>query len=44
MNINVLRFSDYEVLNHMENVLLVIEDYIVQFEENGFTPPLIPPF
>ena len=43
LNINVLRFSDYEVLNDIENVLLAIEDYVVQFEENGFTPPLVPP-
>ena len=44
LNINVLRFSDFQVMNDIENVLLVIEDYILRFEENGFTPPSVPPF
>ena len=44
LQINVLRFSDYQVMNDIENVLLAIEDYILQFEENGFTPPSVPPF
>ncbi|MGD1945813.1 MAG: endonuclease domain-containing protein [Croceivirga sp.] len=44
IEINVLRFSDFQVLNDIENVLLAIEDYIVKFEENGFTPPSVPPF
>lgn len=44
LNINVLRFSDYQVMNDIENVLFVIEDYILRYEENGDTPPSIPPF
>lgn len=44
LGVHVLRFSDYQVFNDMDNVLLAIEDYILQFEENGNTPPLIPPF
>ncbi|MBS9463839.1 endonuclease domain-containing protein [Flagellimonas sp. HMM57] len=43
LGINILRFSDYQVMNEMENVLRAIEDYIVTFEEKGFTPPSIPP-
>ena len=34
LNIDVLRFSDYQVMNDIENVLLVIEDYILRYEEN----------
>jgi very-short-patch-repair endonuclease len=43
LNINVLRFSDYQVMHDIENVILAIEDYILNFEENGFTPPSVPP-
>ena len=43
MGIQVLRFSDYQIMNDLENVLRVIEDYILAYEANDFTPPLIPP-
>ncbi|MDF0716266.1 endonuclease domain-containing protein [Muricauda sp. 334s03] len=43
LGIQVLRFSDGQVLNDMDNVLRVIEEYIFQFEANGNTPPSIPP-
>ncbi len=43
LEIRVLRFSDYQIMNDIDNVLRTIEDYIFKFEENGFTPPLIPP-
>lgn len=43
LGISVLRFSDAQVLNDMDNVLLSIEEYIFQFEANGNTPPSIPP-
>ncbi|MBW8245083.1 endonuclease domain-containing protein [Muricauda oceani] len=43
LGINVLRFSDAEVLRDMDNVLRAIEAYIFQFEANGNTPPSIPP-
>jgi len=38
LGVRVLRFSDYQIMNDMENVLRHIEDYILTFEENGFTP------
>jgi len=44
LQINVLRFSDFQVMNDIENVILTIEDYIFQFEEKGFTPPSVPPY
>lgn len=44
LGIQVLRFSDTQVVNDMDNVLRAIEDYIFQFEANGNTPPSIPPF
>lgn len=44
LSINVLRFSDHQVLNDLENVLRAIEDYILEFEKKGFTPPSVPPF
>lgn len=44
LGIRILRFSDYQVMNDMDNVLLAIEDYISKFEANGNTPPSIPPF
>lgn len=43
LGIFVLRFSDYQVLEDVENVLRAIEDYILTFEANNFTPPSIPP-
>ena len=43
LGINVLRFSDFQVMNDMDNVLRAIEDYILTFEDNNFTPPLVPP-
>ncbi len=36
--INVLRFSDYQVLKEMENVLRAIEYFILEYEKNGDTP------
>jgi very-short-patch-repair endonuclease len=39
LGIHVLRFSDRHVMNEIENVLRVIEGYITDFEENGYTPP-----
>ena len=44
LGIHVLRFSDYQIFNDIENVNRAIEDYIFKFEENNFTPPLIPPY
>ncbi|WP_431161576.1 endonuclease domain-containing protein [Flagellimonas beolgyonensis] len=44
LGICVLRFSDDQVFNDLENVLRTIEDYIVNYEANGNTPPSIPPF
>jgi very-short-patch-repair endonuclease len=44
MGIRVLRFSDYQIMNDLENVLRTIEDYILAYEANDFTPPLIPPY
>lgn len=44
LGICVLRFSDDQVFNDLENVLHTIEDYIVNYEANGNTPPSIPPF
>lgn len=44
LGIHVLRFSDHQVLNDMENVLRAIEDYILHFEADGFTPPSVPPY
>ncbi|MCB0462536.1 MAG: endonuclease domain-containing protein [Flavobacteriaceae bacterium] len=43
LGIHVLRFSDYQIMNDIENVLRFIEDYILKFEENNNTPPSIPP-
>ncbi|GAB4510080.1 MAG: DUF559 domain-containing protein [Allomuricauda sp.] len=44
LGIQMLRFSDTQVLCDMDNVLRAIEEYIFQFEANGNTPPSIPPF
>src|SRR5690606_27073656 len=43
LGIHVLRFSDYQIMNDMDNVLRAIKDYIFRFEENGGTPPSVPP-
>jgi len=43
LGIVVLRFSDYQIMNDVENVLRAIEDYILTFEDNGNTPPSVPP-
>ncbi len=43
LGVRVLRFSDHQVLNDMENVLRAVEDYIVNFESNDFTPLPISP-
>ncbi|GLU44415.1 endonuclease domain-containing protein [Allomuricauda sp. NBRC 101325] len=43
LGIYVLRFSDEQVLKDLENVMRAIEDYIFRFEENGNTPPSVPP-
>ena len=40
LGITILRFSDYQVLKEMENVLRAIEQYITDFEINtGLTHP-----
>ena len=41
LGVRVLRFSDHQIMNDIENVLRHIEDYILTFEENGFSPPPI---
>lgn len=43
LGIQVLRFSDYQIMRDIDNVLRAIEDYIDKFEANNFTPPSIPP-
>ncbi|WP_417290386.1 endonuclease domain-containing protein [Corallibacter sp.] len=43
LGVYVLRFSDFQIMNDIDNVIRAIEDYILKFEENN-TPPLIPPF
>ncbi|TBN05490.1 DUF559 domain-containing protein [Hyunsoonleella flava] len=43
LDIRVLRFSDYQIMNDIDNVIRTIEGYIFEFEENDFTPPLLPP-
>jgi very-short-patch-repair endonuclease len=49
LGVQVLRFSDHQVMNDIENVLRAIEDYILRFEQSGnvppeITPPSVPPF
>ncbi len=44
LGICVLRFSDDQVFNDIENVIRTIEDYIAEYETRGNTPPSIPPF
>ncbi|PCJ95393.1 MAG: DNA methylase [Flavobacteriaceae bacterium] len=44
LGIRVLRFSDFQIMNDMENVLRTVEDYIQIFEANDCTPPSVPPF
>lgn len=34
LGIQVLRFSDYQIINGMDNVLRSIEDYILTYESN----------
>ena len=36
--ITVLRFSDHQVLNDMENLLRVLEDYVANYEEHTPNP------
>lgn len=43
LDIRVLRFSDYQIMNDIDNVIKTIEEYIFEFEANDFTPPLLPP-
>lgn len=38
LGISVLRFSDNQVLNDMENVLRVIEYYIIEYEKHTPSP------
>ena len=39
LGITVLRFSDYQVLKEMENVLRAIEQFIIDFERDSKTHP-----
>ena len=39
LGVRVLRFSDHQIMNDLENVLRAIEDYIITFEANGNAPP-----
>ena len=39
LGITVLRFSDYQVLKEMENVLRAIEQFIIDFEGDAKTHP-----
>ena len=41
LEVRVLRFSDYQIMNDIKNVIRHIEDYILTFEANNFTPPPI---
>ena len=41
LGVRVLRFSDYQIMNDMDNVLRHIEDYIFTFETNNLIPPPI---
>ena len=36
--INILRFTDHQVLKDTENVIRVIEQYIIEFEEHTPNP------
>ena len=38
LGISVLRFSDFEVLNDMENVIRAIEFYIEEYEKHTPNP------
>ena len=44
LGIVVLRFSDYQIMNDIDNVIRAIEDFIFRFETNNLTPPSIPPY
>ncbi len=35
LGITILRFSDEQVLNDMENVLRAVEHFILEFEESN---------
>ena len=39
LGISVLRFSDYQIIKDIDNVIRVIEEYIYEFERKGFLPP-----
>ncbi|QCX00381.1 endonuclease domain-containing protein [Aggregatimonas sangjinii] len=41
LGVRVLRFSDHQIMNDIENVLRHIEDYILTFESDGSKPPPI---
>ena len=41
LGVRVLRFSDYQIMNDIDNVISHIEDYILTFEANDFIPPSI---
>ncbi|MBR9847093.1 MAG: endonuclease domain-containing protein [Algicola sp.] len=43
LGVHVLRFSDHQIMNDIDNVFRAIEDYIFKFEENNLTPPSTPP-
>lgn len=38
LNIRILRFSDYQVMNDIDNILRTIEDYILNYEESNVLP------
>jgi len=44
LGIMVLRFSDHQIMNDIDNVISAIEDFIFRFETNNLTPPSIPPY
>lgn len=44
LGIMVLRFSDHQIINDIDNVIRTIEDFIFRFETNNLTPPSIPPY
>ncbi len=40
LDIRVMRFSDYQICNDIDNILRSIEDYIMRFEERGALPEI----
>ena len=40
LGINILRFSDEEVMNEPDKVLKIIEDYVLDYERTHPQPPL----